>query len=110
MVVVWPHGPVLLKRRKELGMTLKQVAARLGVGVSIVSKWERGMNVPRARNLVQIAALYGIDKRKFLVDAVPDGIEIRMNIPVEQLRALLSRPKEKMLVSVSVNDFFMGGR
>lgn len=37
-------GAFVLRRRKELGMTQKEFAARLYVTESAVSKWERGVS------------------------------------------------------------------
>lgn len=36
-------GEVIRKRRKELGLTLEQVANQVGVGKSTVRKWETGL-------------------------------------------------------------------
>lgn len=50
-----------LKKRRLLGTisTQREVAAILGVKNSAVSKWERGINKPRADKLPQLAKLYG---------------------------------------------------
>ena len=37
----------LVKRRKELGLTQRQVAETVGVTVQTVSNWETGINLPK---------------------------------------------------------------
>jgi len=37
----------LVKRRKELGLTQRQVAETIGVTVQTVSNWETGINLPK---------------------------------------------------------------
>jgi transcriptional regulator with XRE-family HTH domain len=41
--------------RKEQGHPLKRVAHDLGVSVSVVSQWERGLRFPSVKNLDRIA-------------------------------------------------------
>ncbi len=41
--------------RHELGHPLKRVAHDLGVSVSVVSQWERGLRFPSVKNLDRIA-------------------------------------------------------
>ena len=50
-----------LRKRRLLGSipTQREVAKALGVENSAVSKWERGINKPRADKLPQLAKLYG---------------------------------------------------
>ncbi len=38
-------GAYILKRRRELGMTQRELAERLYVTESAVSKWERGVSL-----------------------------------------------------------------
>ena len=39
-------GAYILQRRRELGMTQKELAEKLYVTESAVSKWERGLSYP----------------------------------------------------------------
>ena len=48
-------GDRLREWRKEQGFPLKHVAQDLGVSVSVVSQWERGLRFPSARNLDRLA-------------------------------------------------------
>jgi putative transcriptional regulator len=46
--------------RKMCGFTQIDVAQRLGVDQTTVSKWENGEALPRADKLFEIASLYGV--------------------------------------------------
>jgi transcriptional regulator with XRE-family HTH domain len=52
--------PNLLRRyRKARGLNQKQAAGILGIGsTTMISRWERGMCLPTALNVVKLAALY----------------------------------------------------
>ena len=39
-------GAYLLKKRQDLGLTQKELAQRLYVAESTISKWERGLSYP----------------------------------------------------------------
>lgn len=39
-----PMNLVIQEKRKELGLTLKQVAEYLNVSIPAVSKWEKGVS------------------------------------------------------------------
>jgi transcriptional regulator with XRE-family HTH domain len=53
-------GPRIRKRRQELGLTLQQLADRLGVAESTVVHWETGKHYPK-RKLGALEAVLGID-------------------------------------------------
>ena len=65
-------GAFLGQRRKELGLTQKELAQRLFVTDSAVSKWERGLAKPRADKLPQLAKLYGCTIEELLADDVDE--------------------------------------
>ena len=44
-------GKTLLAYRKGSGQTLVQAAKEMGVSVSVVSQWERGLRFPSIKNL-----------------------------------------------------------
>lgn len=46
--------------REKAGMTQNEVAKALGVNQSAVSFWERGRNLPRGKQMVKLAKLYGV--------------------------------------------------
>lgn len=47
-----------LKRRRELGLTQKSIADRIGVSSAAVSYWERGDSIPRIETYDRIAIAY----------------------------------------------------
>ena len=51
-------GAVLRALRRELGLTQRQAAERLGVTDKAVSKWERGLGCPDVSLLPQLSQLY----------------------------------------------------
>jgi transcriptional regulator with XRE-family HTH domain len=50
----------LRQLREESGKTQFEVAAQLGVTITTVYNWERGVSEPTGRNLQKIARLYGV--------------------------------------------------
>lgn len=54
----------ILSARKKSGLTQYEMADKLGVDQSAISKWETGENMPRAAMLVKIASLCvcGVDE------------------------------------------------
>jgi len=63
--------PNRLKRfRKERGLTQKQVASILGLkSSSIISRWEKGVLLPKTLNVLKLAVLY-----RTMVDALFSGL------------------------------------
>ena len=53
-------GENISTKRKELKLSQEYVADQLGVSRQAVSKWETGQSEPTAKNLVELAALFGI--------------------------------------------------
>lgn len=48
-------GEIIAARRKELGMTQKELAAKMNVTDKAVSKWERGLALPDINSVPQLA-------------------------------------------------------
>lgn len=53
-------GAAIAVRRKSIGLTQTELAARLGVTHQAVSKWERGACAPELQNLVDLSALFDV--------------------------------------------------
>lgn len=53
-------GENISTKRKELKLSQEYVADQLGVSRQAVSKWETGQSDPTAKNLTELAALFGI--------------------------------------------------
>lgn len=61
-------GEIISARRKELGMTQKELAAKLNVTDKAVSKWERGIAFPDISSIPQLAEVLEISVAE-LMDA-----------------------------------------
>ena len=45
-------GKRIIENRKRLGLTQDRLAEQLGVTAQAVSKWETGLSLPDAKNLI----------------------------------------------------------
>ena len=61
---------VISSRRKELGMTQKELADKLNITDKAVSKWERGIACPDTAAIPKLAQILGISLEE-LMDAEP---------------------------------------
>lgn len=68
-------GSFIAQRRKELGMTQRQLAEILGVTNKAVSKWETGQGLPDVAMLPELARVLGVT-----VDEVLDGKEAEKEV------------------------------
>ena len=59
-------GRYVAAKRKDLGLTQKQLAERLGMSDKSVSKWERGVCLPDVSLYEEYCALLGISINEFL--------------------------------------------
>ncbi len=59
-------GMFILQRRRELGLTQKEFAAKLFVTESAVSKWERGLSYPDITLLQNICAVLEVSEHELL--------------------------------------------
>ena len=59
-------GKYIAGKRKDLGMTQKQLAEKLGVSDKSVSKWESGASDPSTANLIALAKLFGTTPEELL--------------------------------------------
>ena len=64
-------GEIISARRKELGMTQKELAAKMNVTDKAVSKWERGIACPDINSVPQLAEVLEISVAE-LMDAQSD--------------------------------------
>lgn len=60
-------GERLRAIREGLGFTQAEVADRIGVSRETVTKWERGVSMPRTRRLEDVYKALGVTERKFWV-------------------------------------------
>ena len=54
-------GETLKIRREERGLGQEELAAQLGVRQQTVSRWEKGLALPRPARVVQLASALGLD-------------------------------------------------
>lgn len=59
--------------REKAGMTQSEVAKALGVNQSAVSFWESGRNLPRGKQMVKLAKLYGVTVDELLREDEPNA-------------------------------------
>jgi DNA-binding XRE family transcriptional regulator/desulfoferrodoxin (superoxide reductase-like protein) len=70
-------GILLLRLRKEKGMTQKQIADKLNISDKAISKWERGLGCPDVSMLREISDIFEINIEQLLSgDLEPNQIEI----------------------------------
>jgi transcriptional regulator with XRE-family HTH domain len=61
------------RRRKDLGLTLKQVAVLCGVGEDVVSRWENGHREPRnAESLRRYATALQVEPGELVAEPEPE--------------------------------------
>lgn len=61
-----PLGDRLRQRRRELGLTLQEVADRAGLSVGFISQIERGIATPSLSSLASVARVLGVHIGDFL--------------------------------------------
>ena len=59
-------GALIRSLRRELGLTQRELAVRLGVTDKAASKWERGLGCPDVIYLPQLSQIFGVDLERLL--------------------------------------------
>lgn len=54
-------GKEITSKRKEKGLTQSEVAARFGISVQAVSKWERGLSKPSGEKYSELVDFLGLN-------------------------------------------------
>lgn len=62
-------------KRKELKLSQEYIAEQLGVSRQAVSKWETGQSEPTAKNLRELADLFGINLSELVEPEKADNKE-----------------------------------
>lgn len=60
-------GSELSKLRKERYLTQQELGDRVGVGLRVVSRWERGVTLPDITTMSELAHTLGVDS-SYLLD------------------------------------------
>ena len=68
-----PLGVRLRERRRQLGLTLKEVAVGAGLSVGFISQIERGITAPSLSSLVSVARVLNMDVGAFLSQPRAEG-------------------------------------
>ncbi len=69
----------LRARRKELGMTMQQVADQAGLSVGFISQIERGLTVPSLSSLVSVSRVLGLHASQFLAQPAENTQQTKHN-------------------------------
>ena len=106
-------GKFIAQLRKEKGLTQEQVACELGISDRAVSKWERGINLPDASLMLELAAILGISVNELLSGEIIEEKEY-MNKAEEnliELNGMIERNNKRflmlevVLIVISVSAF-----
>ena len=94
-------GKYIAGKRKDLGMTQKQLAEKLGMSDKSVSKWERGVCLPDVSVYSELCQILGISINEFLAgeDIVRENIAKKSEENIIGL-ATDSKQKQKRLRSM----------
>ncbi|MEM1111288.1 MAG: XRE family transcriptional regulator [Pseudomonadota bacterium] len=99
-----PIGAMLRKRRKELGLTLKDLAAKSGVSSPFISQAERNQTTPSLVSLTKLADALDVDLKYFMEVPHDDSIvhraddlrEIEVDSPVAYFNMSSDLPNKEM--------------
>lgn len=70
-------GAYILKKRQECGLTQKELAQRLYVTESTISKWERGLSYPDISMVAPICGALGISEHEFFTACDDDQAQLQ---------------------------------
>ena len=92
-------GPLIARRRAELGQTLKEAAQELGICHQTLYKWEHGIRAPHIRLYPRIVAYLGYDPW--------DGASLSFGnrLRLARLRLGLSRERLAELLGISIDAY-----
>ncbi|HEY0939896.1 MAG TPA: XRE family transcriptional regulator [Steroidobacter sp.] len=97
-------GPAVRVRRKELGLTLKELAERSGLSVAFISQIERGVTSPSIISLLQISETLGVavnyfveaTQKECLIKRGTDPEYIEVDSPITYIRLSNAFPEQKL--------------
>ena len=87
-------GKYIAGKRKNLGLTQKQLAEKIGMSDKSVSKWERGICLPDVSLYFDLCSILGISINEFLAgeDIVHENIEKKSE---ENIISVVTESKQK---------------
>lgn len=86
--------------RQMRGISQRELARRAGVSANAISKYERGLNVPRSGVLIRLSKALDVKIEYFLR---PDTYSIQLKAPA--FRQLKMGPKDEVIVKERVRDW-----
>lgn len=99
-------GQLIACRRRELGMTQRQLAAKLNITDKAVSKWERGLSCPDVTLLAGLAQALGISTGELLDPRQnSDGTDTQREKAVEQTLAYAAHSVRRVSRRVRLISF-----
>lgn len=101
-------GKFIAAKRKEKGMTQKELANQLGIGDKAVSKWECGRGMPDNSVMLPLCGLLGINVNELLMgeslsekDCTESSEDIILTL-MEEKESLKKKSKKKLISCVLV--------
>lgn len=98
-------GNYIAEKRRQLGMTQKQLAEQVGLTDKAVSKWERGKSVPDSAMIADLCSVLHISVNEFLSgedigkESYPDKAEENMRVLMKEHN---SQKKNSQLIIISM--------
>lgn len=104
-------GKYIADKRKQLGMTQRQLAEQVGITDKAVSKWERGKSIPDSAVMEELCETLHISMNEFFSgedireENYSDKAEENIRVLIEQSDA---QKKHTRMVAVSLTVGFIG--
>lgn len=70
-------GKYIAKKRKNLGLTQREIAEQLGMSDKSVSKWERGVCLPDVSVYMELCRIIGISLNEFIAGEDIEQVELQ---------------------------------
>ena len=81
--------------RKARGMTQEELAIKLNVVRQTVSKWEKGLSVPDADMVIQLAELLGVSVNQLLGTSADTDTNAQLSEELARLNEQLARKNQR---------------
>lgn len=106
-------GALIAERRREKGLTQRELAGQLSVSAAAVSKWERGLSFPDVTVLGPLGAALGLTAAELLAgeqDAPPQEESLRslLGLAGEQLRQQ-AKQQRRIAAAILAAALLLGG-
>lgn len=72
-------GKYIAQKRKNLGLTQRDIAEQLGMSDKSVSKWERGVCLPDVSVYMELCRIIGISLNEFIAGEDIEQVELQEN-------------------------------